>query len=390
LAFKRLAALAVATVLVAAACGGDSGSGTTTTGGGTTTTGDAVAAAQARLDAATEALSTAKSEQEAARAQFCSDSKDYITALDRYGKLFTDSATTVGDVQTGGADLEQPRDTVQSSATEVSDSNAAVAAAEGEVADAQAALENAKATASGESTTSAPPASTTTSTVVPVATIDRVKQAETDFTQTAAGITADTPLTQATAEFNSAALALQIAWLQLFADAGCLSSEQATQAAQAITEYTVALQTELQAAGYDPGPIDGVYGPQTVAAVKKLQTDNGLPATGFVDMATALALDAAVAKAGAAAAATAQIQTVAVQTTLKLAGYWTGPVDGVWTPELTDALKAFQTALGIPATGVVDPATLVALEQAIAALTAPPETTTTTESGAETTTSAAN
>jgi len=27
------------------------------------------------------------------------------------------------------------------------------------------------------------------------------------------------------------------------------------------------LQTDLQRAGYDPGPIDGVYGPQTVAAV---------------------------------------------------------------------------------------------------------------------------
>jgi peptidoglycan hydrolase-like protein with peptidoglycan-binding domain len=79
---------------------------------------------------------------------------------------------------------------------------------------------------------------------------------------------------------------------------------------------------------------------------------------------------------GGAVASNALAQTAAVQSTLKLAGYWTGPVDGRWTPELTDALKKFQTDLGVPATGVVDVATLGALEAAIAsgkaAASAPP------------------
>ncbi len=34
--------------------------------------------------------------------------------------------------------------------------------------------------------------------------------------------------------------------------------------------------------------------------------------------------------------------TAALQQTLKLVGFWDGPVDGNWTPELTEAVKAFQ------------------------------------------------
>ena len=50
--------------------------------------------------------------------------------------------------------------------------------------------------------------------------IERVEQAEADFARTAEGITEATPLAEATAEYNSAAFALQIVWLQLLADAG--------------------------------------------------------------------------------------------------------------------------------------------------------------------------
>jgi peptidoglycan hydrolase-like protein with peptidoglycan-binding domain len=54
-----------------------------------------------------------------------------------------------------------------------------------------------------------------------------------------------------------------------------------------------------------------------------------------------------------------------VQQTLKLAGFWDGPVDGEWTPALTEALKEFQTALGVKPSGEVDAATVAALEKAI-------------------------
>jgi len=43
---------------------------------------------------------------------------------------------------------------------------------------------------------------------------------------------------------------------------------------------------------------------------------------------------------------------------------------------LTDALKAFQTELGIPATGTVDAATVAALQEAIAEAKSPPSSST--------------
>jgi peptidoglycan hydrolase-like protein with peptidoglycan-binding domain len=190
-------------------------------------------------------------------------------------------------------------------------------------------------------------------------------------------MTDNTPILKATATFNSAAFALEIAWLRALDDAGCLTDEQHKKAEAALTEYTVALQNALKTTGFYTGEVDGVYGPSTLDAVKKLQTANGLPPTGYVDRATAAALSAAMAAKGGDVATRALAHTAAVQSTLKLAGFWTGPVDGHWTPELTTALKSFQTHLGVPATGEVDAATLDALEQTIATARSSSATTTT-------------
>ena len=50
-------------------------------------------------------------------------------------------------------------------------------------------------------------------------------------------------------EYNSAAFALEVAWLRLFDDAGCLTDEQHAKAVNALYEYTIALQTALQTTG---------------------------------------------------------------------------------------------------------------------------------------------
>ena len=157
-----------------------------------------------------------------------------------------------------------------------------------------------------------------------------------------------------------------MSWLRLFADAGCLTDEQAVQAEAAVRDYTTALQQSLRDAGYYDGEVDGVYGPATVDAVEALQKAHGLPSTGTVDKATAAALQGDLAAKGGAIAQEAVASTAAVQQTLKLAGFWDGPVDGEWTPELTEALKDFQTELGVKPTGTVDAATVAALEKAIA------------------------
>ena len=331
---------------------------------------DPVQAAQARVSGAEEAVNEAQTAFDEASAKFCEDSKDYILAVDRYGKAFDDSAATVGDVKTVGADLERPREDVQASAESAVAANEELAQAKQELADAEAALEAAEASESAITS----PEPTSAKPLVPAATVDRVEQAESELADAAEGVTDQTPLTQATAQFNAAAFALEVAWLRLFADAGCLTSEQEEQAVAAVSEYTTALQKDLRTAGYYDGEVDGIYGSETVDAVEQLQEDNDLTVTGFADRATAAALDAAVLAKGGEAAAEELAHTAAVQSTLKLAGYWPGAVDGEWTPELTEALKAFQEDLGVEPTGEVDAATLSALEDAIAAAQTPPTT----------------
>jgi hypothetical protein len=46
------------------------------------------------------------------------------------------------------------------------------------------------------------------------------------------------------------------------------------------------LQEQLTALGYQPGPADGEFGPNTEAEVRRLQSYGGLPTTGVVDGAT--------------------------------------------------------------------------------------------------------
>ena len=50
------------------------------------------------------------------------------------------------------------------------------------------------------------------------------------------------------------------------------------------------LQVRLDIQGYDPGPIDGIFGARTATAVKSFQEDKGLTANGMVDQTTWKAL----------------------------------------------------------------------------------------------------
>jgi murein L,D-transpeptidase YcbB/YkuD len=275
--------------------------------------------------------------------------------------VLTGTAPTVGDVTEAGADLADPRSDVISSAEGVQAAKQAVTTAEQELADAQAAqaaLSSASASASPKPSPSATP-------LVAASTVDRVKQADADFTTAQQGVAAQSPLADAAERFNAAAVALEMAWLRLFEEADCLTDEQHQQAKEAARDYTLALQKSLAEADYYQAEIDGVYGPTTVDAVSAVQKKHGLPVTGTVDKATDAALRADLAAKGGVAATQEVASTAAVQQTLKLAGHWSGPVDGTWTPALTEALKAFQTELGVKPTGAVDSATIAAVQQKV-------------------------
>jgi peptidoglycan hydrolase-like protein with peptidoglycan-binding domain len=55
--------------------------------------------------------------------------------------------------------------------------------------------------------------------------------------------------------------------------------------------FLLEAQRALRDLGYDPGPIDGIFGPRTRAALEKYQTTERLPATGVLDGLTLERLD---------------------------------------------------------------------------------------------------
>ena len=130
----------------------------------------------------------------------------------------------------------------------------------------------------------------------------------------------------------------------------------------------VALQQSLQAAGYSVGAIDGVYGPQTEAAVMSLQADYGLQVDGIVGPATTAALEG-YSTSGTASAGTGTTGTSVsgvysvqdVQEQLLNLGYNVGSVDGIEGARTTSAVQSFQAANGLQADGIIGPATLAAL-----------------------------
>ena len=325
--------------------------------------------AEAQVAQKKQALHEARDTFEQASGDFCQSSRTYVVALDRYGDLLHSTAPTVGDVREAGKDLADPGETALAAAESAVAAHQEVAEAEQELADAKAALKRAKDGTKGASTGNDGAASTGTppaSPLAPATTVNRVKAAESDFAAASDGVTDATPLVQASQEFNAAAVALELSWMQLVVDAGCLTAEEQQQAQAVVRDYTTRLQQSLEQAGYYDGPVDGVYGSGTVEAVEALQRAHDLPVTGAVDKATQAALQADLQEVGGAAAQDAVASTAAVQQTLKLAGYWDGPVDGEWSPELTAAVTELQAQLGVKQTGAVDAATLAALEEAVA------------------------
>ncbi len=122
-------------------------------------------------------------------------------------------------------------------------------------------------------------------------------------------------------------------------------------------------QTALSRAGYDPGPIDGVFGAQTERAVIQFQRVLGLTQDGIIGPATwaylepfALEPNPEVLRRGSRGE-----MVRALQTALKASGNDPGAIDGVFGTRTEAALKAFQQKAGIPQTGVADNITWLAI-----------------------------
>jgi peptidoglycan hydrolase-like protein with peptidoglycan-binding domain len=128
-----------------------------------------------------------------------------------------------------------------------------------------------------------------------------------------------------------------------------------------------ALQRRLRALGQRPGPVDGLYGPRTEAAVERLQRDSGLSVDGVVGPETRRVLNAEappLAPSAGYAQPGGSSQVRAVQRRLRALGSRPGSVDGLYGPRTQAAVKRFQRSAGKPVSGVLSPATAVALARA--------------------------
>jgi peptidoglycan hydrolase-like protein with peptidoglycan-binding domain len=82
-----------------------------------------------------------------------------------------------------------------------------------------------------------------------------------------------------------------LATVVLFASASAMAADPAYWDQAVRDPGTIALaQQTLRAEGYDPGPVNGEIGPQTVEAVKQAQKDRELEPTGRLDRRTIAAL----------------------------------------------------------------------------------------------------
>jgi peptidoglycan hydrolase-like protein with peptidoglycan-binding domain/DNA invertase Pin-like site-specific DNA recombinase len=125
-----------------------------------------------------------------------------------------------------------------------------------------------------------------------------------------------------------------------------------------------ALQRRLRALGLRPGPVDGLYGPRTAAAVARLQRDSGLTTDGIVGPQTRRVLKAEapplVPGAGYNQPGGSK-QVREVQRKLRALGQRPGRVDGMYGPRTRAAVERFQRAADRPATGVLTSAAALAL-----------------------------
>jgi peptidoglycan hydrolase-like protein with peptidoglycan-binding domain len=133
------------------------------------------------------------------------------------------------------------------------------------------------------------------------------------------------------------------------------------------------LQQLLQAAGVRvAGGVDGVYGPSTASAVARFQTARGLPSTGSVDDATAVALGlsapVAVVAAGSTGDAVRRVQQQLIDAGIKVPG----GADGHFGPATAAAVGSYQSGRGLAPTGEVDALTAALLSSGVRV--APPST----------------
>lgn len=137
---------------------------------------------------------------------------------------------------------------------------------------------------------------------------------------------------------------------------------------------TTVVQERLREAGVYSGGADGVWGPESQAALDRFQQARGLPVTGSINLATAQALGVGMprllppatvepnpAATAAPSAPLSQLAVRNVQARLRALGFYQARPDGIWGAGTQTAIERFQRGRGLEASGQINPTTAQAL-----------------------------
>jgi peptidoglycan hydrolase-like protein with peptidoglycan-binding domain len=114
--------------------------------------------------------------------------------------------------------------------------------------------------------------------------------------------------------------------------------------------------------GVDPGPVDGVFGPMTTAAVRGFQASAGIDVDGLVGSGTRERLSVRLLSVSEVLRSGDRSDAVRLlQEHLRNAGHDPGPVDGIFGALTLRAVNGFQEREELTVDGVVGPQTWSAL-----------------------------
>jgi len=117
------------------------------------------------------------------------------------------------------------------------------------------------------------------------------------------------------------------------------------------------LQEALKTLGFNPGPVDGIFGAATEKAVKAFQTSVGIHADGIVGRITWLNIDEADQSEPVLRKGSKGLPVRRLQSRMTAAKFDTGGVDGRFGAKTEKAVKELQEQAALEIDGIVGPAT---------------------------------
>jgi lipid-binding SYLF domain-containing protein/N-acetyl-anhydromuramyl-L-alanine amidase AmpD len=139
------------------------------------------------------------------------------------------------------------------------------------------------------------------------------------------------------------------------------------------------VQAALKKDGFDPGRVDGIIGPRTMAALRNFQAHNGLEVTGTLNTETENALMASAGTTRRSKPGTSEREPTPTtpkdqsnassiedvrhfQQALTDLGYEPGELNGMMTSQTREAIREFQYLNNLPVTGNLDEQTKAAID----------------------------